>query len=244
MRGLWSEQELPHQSLRALLIQVHFPWVKTLFGRGRASAAPLASHPPWGRRLLRPDLTCGGRCVAFGGEGGLGVACWVVVARPWLCRKKKRKKKKKVGSSFSFERGRREGVFIGCVRWFVSTAGESCGDPDRFPFPDRSFTVVWVDRVDVPIRPMSCKVERCVLRSQSNPPECLVCVVCGPESFGSSAPLVVRLIDQSYLVFGPDFPYKLGQLSSSHKNSGKHKLSPSGKAQAFTIRSKKSGFSS
>jgi hypothetical protein len=151
-------------------------WVKTLFGCGRASAAPLASHPPWGRRLLRPDLTCGGRCVAFGGEGGLGVACWVVVARPWLCRKKKEKRK---NSSFSFEWGRREGVFLGCVWWFVSTAGQSCGDPDRCPFPDRSFTVVWVDRVDVPIRPMSCKVERCVVRSQSNPPESLVCVVCG-----------------------------------------------------------------
>jgi hypothetical protein len=24
---------------------------------------------------------------------------------------------------------------------------------------------VWVDRVNVPIRPMSCRVERCVLRS-------------------------------------------------------------------------------
>jgi hypothetical protein len=42
-------------------------WVKTLFTCGRASAAPLASHPPWGRRLLRPSLTCSGRCVAFGG---------------------------------------------------------------------------------------------------------------------------------------------------------------------------------
>jgi hypothetical protein len=29
------------------------------------------------------------------------------------------------------------------------------------------------------------------------------------------------------MIFGSGFPYKLGQLSSSNKNSGKHKLSPS-----------------
>jgi hypothetical protein len=54
----------------------------------------------------------------------------------------KKEKRKKIGSSFSFERGRRDGVFLGFVWWFVSTAGQSCGDPDRCPFPDRSFTVV------------------------------------------------------------------------------------------------------
>jgi hypothetical protein len=42
-----------------------------------------------------------------------------------------------------------------------------------------------------------------------------------------SAPLVVRSIDQSCMVFGPGFPYKLGQLSSSNKISGKLKLPPS-----------------
>jgi hypothetical protein len=30
-------------------------------------------------------------------------------------------------------------------------------------------------------------------------------MVCGPESFGFSAPLVVRSIDQSCMVFGPGF---------------------------------------
>jgi hypothetical protein len=66
-----------------------------------------------------------------------------------------------------------------------------------------------------------------VLRSQSNPPECLVVWSADRGRSGSSAPLVVWSIDQSCMVFGPSFPYKLGQLSSSSKNSGKHKLSPS-----------------
>jgi hypothetical protein len=38
---------------------------------------------------------------------------------------------------------------------------------------------------------------------------------------GFSAHLVVWSIDQSCMVFRPGFPYKLGQLSSSNKNSGK-----------------------
>jgi hypothetical protein len=42
-----------------------------------------------------------------------------------------------------------------------------------------------------------------------------------------SAPLVVRSVDQSCMVFGPGFPYKLCQLSSSNKISGKLKLPPS-----------------
>jgi hypothetical protein len=109
----------------------------------------------------------------------------------------------------------------------MSAVDQSCGDPDRCPFPDRSFTVVRVDRVDVPIRPKSCQVERCVLRSQSNLSECLVVWFADRSRSGSSAPFVVRSIDQCCAVFGPGFPYKLGQLSSSNKNSGKHKLSPS-----------------
>jgi hypothetical protein len=57
----------------------------------------------------------------------LGGGGWSVVVL------EKKRKKKKVGSSFSFERGRREGVFLGCVWWFVSTAGQSCGDPIDVP---------------------------------------------------------------------------------------------------------------
>jgi hypothetical protein len=65
-----------------------------------------------------------------------------------------------------------------------------------------------------------------VLRSQSNPPECLVVWFADRSRSGFSAPLVVRSI-KSCMVFGPYFPYKLGQLSSFNKNSGKHMLSPS-----------------
>jgi hypothetical protein len=64
-----------------------------------------------------------------------------------------------------------------------------------------------------------------VLRSQSNPPKCLVVWSADRSRLGFSAPLV-RSIDQSY-GFGPGFPYKLGQLSSSNKNSGKLLVSPS-----------------
>jgi hypothetical protein len=82
--------------------------------------------------------------------------------------------------------------------------------------------------VNVPIRPswvvFSFWVEPCVLMSsQSNPPELFGLrtwvdwgltprvVVARPELYG----------------FRLGFSYKLGQLSSSNKNSGKHKLLPS-----------------
>jgi hypothetical protein len=71
--------------------------------------------------------------------------------------------------------------------------------------------------------------------SQFNPPEVLPSMVCGPESFGVCCSLVVWSIDQSCMVFGPGFPYKLGQLSSSNKNSGKHKLSPYVKKNALYL---------
>jgi hypothetical protein len=67
-------------------------------------------------------------------------------------------------------------------------------------------------RVDVPIQPTD------VLPS---------CMVCGLESFGvlySPSCAVDRL---ELYVFRAQFFYKPGQLSSSNKNSGNHKLSPS-----------------
>jgi hypothetical protein len=73
---------------------------------------------------------------------------------------------------------------------------------------------------------MSCLVEWCVLRSQSNPPMCLDVWSADRSRSEFSTPLVVLSIGQSCMVFGLDFPYKLSQLSSSDKNSGKHKLSP------------------
>jgi hypothetical protein len=85
----------------------------------------------------------------------------------------------------------------------------------------------WVDRVDVPIGPMSCWVERCVLRPQSNPPMCLVVWSSDMSRWGFFAPLIVWSIEQSCMVFGPGFPYKRGQLSSSNRNSGKVRLPPS-----------------
>jgi hypothetical protein len=78
--------------------------------------------------------------------------------------------------------------------------------------------------------------------SQSNPPErfCWVvrdgwcpnptsqsCMVCGPSCSGYYTPWVVGSLDRSCLVFGPCFPYKLYQLSSSNKNLGRCKFSPS-----------------
>jgi hypothetical protein len=52
------------------------------------------------------------------------------------------------------------------------------------------------------------------------------CMVCGPESSGALCSTCAS-IDPSCMVLRPGFSYKLGQLSSSNKNSGKHKLSPS-----------------
>jgi hypothetical protein len=88
----------------------------------------------------------------------------------------------------------------------------------------------------------SC-LKQCALMSQSNPPGrfCWVvrdgwwcpnptswsCMDCRPSCSGSCTPWIVRSLDQSYLVFGPGFPYKLCQLSSSNNNSGKCKFSPS-----------------
>jgi hypothetical protein len=78
--------------------------------------------------------------------------------------------------------------------------------------------------------------------SQSNPPGrfCWVvwdgwcpnptsrsCMVCGPSCSGYCTPWVVGSLDRSCLVFGPGFPYKLCQLSSSNKKLGKCKYSPS-----------------
>jgi hypothetical protein len=56
----------------------------------------------------------------------------------FLCEKKKKKRGESivlVGSSFSFEQGRREVVVPGGVWWLASTAELSCGNPDRCPNP-------------------------------------------------------------------------------------------------------------
>jgi hypothetical protein len=47
--------------------------------------------------------------------------------------------------------------------------------------------------------------------------------------------LVVQSSDRSCMVFGPDFPYKVDQLSSSNKNSGKCKILRSVKKCLYSL---------
>jgi hypothetical protein len=157
----------------------------------------------------------GGRLLP--GSFGLCFAlCRVRVLLPFISLCGGEVKKQRVGSSFSFERGRREVLVLGCVWWLVSMAEQSCRGPGRCSNPttgpilwsclswscrspnptDESLS--WAVRVEVPIQPT----------------EVLSCMVCGPES-GFCVPLVVWSSDQSCMVFGSGFPYKLGQLPSS-----------------------------
>jgi hypothetical protein len=101
--------------------------------------------------------------VANGGrrQPWLEVACWVLVSRSWLCLFvelplrvvlceccffsflcAKKGKKKKVGSSFSFERGRREVWFLVVGGGSRRRQNKSCGDPDQRPNPTGSILEV------------------------------------------------------------------------------------------------------
>jgi hypothetical protein len=118
---------------------------------------------------------------------------------------RQKKVKKRVSSSFSFERGWREILVPSCGVARVD-GGTELWRPGSMSQSDWTdpLKVVWVDRVDVSIRLMSGWVERCVLRSQSNPPKCLVVWSADRSCLGFSAPLV-RSIDQSCMVLGPVF---------------------------------------